>query len=331
VADEFLLSRRKLNPFPPFARRLPAISIKLNCMTIEDAKRIPITEWLASRGYQPARKHGEIWWYPSMLPDRAEHTPSFKVNTRINRWIDFGNGQKGSLIDLGILYHRCSITDFLWMLDKEASPSSGQRIPPPEPISSQAAPGIVVKEVKDLSDPSLLHYLRSRYVPLVIARAYCREIIYEVQDKTYQAIAFPSQSGGYELRNAWFKGTIAPKDSSRIIHGHSDLAVFEGFFDFLSYQTLQTRKAVVPETLRDYVILNSTAFWQKNIPEMLRYDCVYLYLDRDEAGQKLTRKALELAPGKFVDHSPFYARYKGLNEYLIRTTQRPHQRHSLGP
>ncbi len=297
-------------------------------MTLEEAKRIDITEWLDRQGYQPAYRSGENCWYLSMLPGRTEHTPSFKVNTRLNRWIDFGNGEKGSLIDLGVLYHRCTIGEFLNMLDCEPGTTFQQQ---PQQTLSESLTGrtrIIVREVRDLRTFPLLQYLRQRHIPLEIARQYCREVEYQLGQQQYLAIGFPNRSGGFELRNARIKATASPKDSSWLQNGAPQLAVFEGFFDFLSHQTFASNQ---PRQLLDYLVLNSTALFNKNLPSLLNYDCVDLYLDRDKTGQKLTLKALELDPKKFVDCSPLYSQYKDLNELLIRTTRRPRQRPSLGP
>jgi DNA primase len=301
--------------------------MKLWYMTLEEAKRVDITDWLARQGYQPAYRKGENWWYISMLPDRTEHTPSLKVNTRLNRWIDFGNGEKGSLIDLGMLYHRCSIAEFLARLHREPAVSQQEhRQITPDPATLHQ--GITVTLVQDLLALPLLCYLQRRKIPLKIARQYCKEVYYQVRLREYYAIGFPNRSGGFELRNERMKTSTSPKDSSWLRNNALDLAVFEGFFDFLSYQTLASRE---PERAQDYYILNSTAFFNKSLPTMLAYDHVHLYLDRDETGQKFTRQALQLDPRKFLDRSPLYTQYKDLNEMLTYTAHRPRQRPSLGP
>lgn len=296
-------------------------------MTLEEAKRIDITEWLASHGYQPAYRSGENWWYLSMFPDRAEHTPSFKVNTRLNRWIDFGDGRKGSLIDLGTRYHRCSIPEFLKKLDREpAIFQQDHRHTAPDPATLRV--GITLLDVRDLMALPLLRYLQGRHIPLNIARQYCKEVYFQIRRRTYYAIGFPNRAGGFELRNDYMKTSTSPKDSSWLKADAPQLAVFEGFFDFLSHKTLTSNQPSVPQ---DCLILNSTTFFNKYLSEMQQYDGVDLYLDRDLTGQKFTRQALQLDPQKFVDRSSLYPLYKDLNEMLIRTTRRPQQRPSLGP
>jgi hypothetical protein len=296
-------------------------------MTLEEAKRMDITEWLASHGYQPASRSGENWWYLSMLPDRTEHTPSFKVNTRLNRWIDFGDGRKGSLIDLGTLYHRCSIPEFLKSLDRQpAIFQQDHQHTAPDPGTLRV--GITLLDVRDLMALPLLRYLQARHIPLNIARQYCKEVYFHIRNRTYYAIGFPNRAGGFELRNDYMKTSTSPKDSSWLKADARQLAVFEGFFDFLSHQTLASNQPLKP---LDYLILNSTTFFNKNLSEMQRYDGVDLYLDRDLTGQKFTGQALQIDPQKFIDRSSLYTLYKDFNEMLIRTTRRPQQRPSLGP
>ena len=60
-------------------------------MTIQEAKRIRIAEYLQTLGYTPVKKQGNSLWYKSPLREEAE--ASFKVNTELNQWYDFGIGR----------------------------------------------------------------------------------------------------------------------------------------------------------------------------------------------------------------------------------------------
>ena len=62
-------------------------------------------------GFQPSKISGNDYWYSSPL--RNEHTPSFKVNRRLNKWFDHGLGKGGNLVDFGILYYNCSMGELL--------------------------------------------------------------------------------------------------------------------------------------------------------------------------------------------------------------------------
>ncbi|WP_026260234.1 hypothetical protein [Segetibacter koreensis] len=39
--------------------------------------------------------------------------PSFKVNSKLNYWYDHGIGKGGNVIDFAILYHNCTVGEFL--------------------------------------------------------------------------------------------------------------------------------------------------------------------------------------------------------------------------
>ena len=80
----------------------------LNC---NQARQIPIVEYLANNGIKPAYIKGTQYWYLS--PIREENTPSFKVDTRLNAWYDHGSGEGGNLIDLGIRLHHCTVEELL--------------------------------------------------------------------------------------------------------------------------------------------------------------------------------------------------------------------------
>lgn len=51
-------------------------------MNIEEAKSIPLEEYLRRMGFSPVRQHGDSIWYCS--PFREEKTPSFKVSESRN-------------------------------------------------------------------------------------------------------------------------------------------------------------------------------------------------------------------------------------------------------
>ena len=67
-------------------------------------------------------------------------------------------------------------------------------------------------EVVPLSSPALYSYLRQRGINTELAKRECREVRYLTDGKPYFAVGFPNRSGGYEIRNKFFKGCIAPKD-----------------------------------------------------------------------------------------------------------------------
>jgi len=238
---------------------------------------------------------------------------------------DIGRG--GNLIDFGVLYHGCSVHE---LLQKLGSPSSFQQHKPrrsEDPrMQDRIAAGEDKNRIKILSDspihaPALIHYLSSRAIPLELAQEHCRQVIFEVHGKRITALGFPNRSGGYELRNTNFKGSSSPKDISLIDNHTEEIAVFEGFFNFLSFKTINQHKQ---GPLTNCLILNSLAFFEKSRPMMEQYKQIHLVLDNDTAGKKHTSQALQWTP-QYLDRSDFYSQHKDLNDWLKDQIVQPRQ------
>ena len=133
-------------------------------------------------------------------------------------------------------------------------------------------------------------------------------------------------AGGYEVRNSFFKGCIAPKDITHIRQQgepREKCLVFEGFMDYLSFLTLRMKNCpTMPDLDRqDYVILNSTVNVPKAIDVLSPYERIHCMLDNDETGYKATR-AIELEYSYRVrDFSHNYRGYSDLNDYLCGRKQ----------
>ncbi|MFT4092180.1 MAG: toprim domain-containing protein [Niabella sp.] len=74
-------------------------------------------------------------------------------------------------------------------------------------------------------------------------------------------------------------------------------------------------------------LLNSTAFFEKNLSKMREHDKVHLYMDNDKTGQNCTLKALALDNKKFIDESRLYKNYGDLNDWLVHIGN--HQKQQL--
>ncbi|MDU6476958.1 MAG: toprim domain-containing protein, partial [Bacteroides sp.] len=136
----------------------------------------------------------------------------------------------------------------------------------------------------------------------------------------------PNMAGGYEVRNSFFKGCIAPKDITHIRQQgepRKKCLVFEGFMDYLSFLTLRMKNCpTMPDLDRqDYVILNSTVNVPKAIDVLYPYEHIHCMLDNDKAGFEATR-AIELEYSYRVrDFSHNYRGYSDLNDYLCGRKQ----------
>jgi hypothetical protein len=281
---------------------------KLNC---ERARSYDLVDYLANLDFSPAKIVRNQYWYLSPL--RAENTPSFKVNRTINRWMDFGDGRGGNLIDFAILYHRCTVGEFLQILDARPTVVSSFKPDDTRAHSSEAGK-IIILHQETLSEVSLLNYLRQRRIALIFAFTYCKEVTFELYGKTTRVIGFANDAGGYELRSLLFKGSSSPKTFTTLLTGTGNvLCVFEGFFDFLSYLTLMPPEQISGQ---DFLILNSLVFFEKARLLMESFEEVRLFLDNNKAGQRVTAYALSLS-SCYRDQSKLYDRYQDLNDYLV--------------
>lgn len=279
-------------------------------VSCEEARQIDMVFYLSSLGHEPTKIRSFDYWYHSPL--RQEKTPSFKVNRRLNRWYDHGLGKGGNLIDFAILYNDCTVGEFLSTI------SSNLFLQRPafthvEHVKKETMPCMTIISEHSLISFTLLRYLYQRRIAIRVAERFCKEVVYEINGKKYFAIGFQNNAGGYELRNSFFKGSSTPKDVTTIETGANEVAVFEGFFDFLSFKTIHQN--IVPAK-SNILVLNSLSFFEKARSFMEQHDGVHLYLDRDKTGQNCTRYALSLSD-KYKDKSDLYKNHKDLNEWMV--------------
>lgn len=297
---------------------------KLSCA---DARKFDLVDYLASLGYQPQKIRGNDYWYLSPL--REEKTPSFKVNRQKNLWYDHGTGQGGDIIDFGALHFKCSVTE---LLNRMTAGNPNQTFSfHPRAISittphfgagekeENNVGKIIITATRPLADDQLLTYLESRCIPTEVASQYCKEVDFLLYGKEKTAIGFANDAGGYELRSQHFKGSSSPKSPTTLKTESNKLNVFEGFFDFLSYQVMA--KEIRGEKT-NFLILNSLAFFNKYREVMEKYQQVNLYLDRNKKGIECTTQALDWDKTKYIDRSKLYRHGQDLNEWLI-------EKHSL--
>ena len=249
---------------------------------------------------------------------RYEETYCRKAARRLVPSLRMGKG--GNIIALAQELYQSNDIPYLLNRITEQSPSVcpvsfsfGQ-----QSLQPSSAPHV---EIVPLSSPVLFAYLQERGINTELAKRECKELRSFRDGKPYFAIAFPNASGGYEVRNKYFKGCTAPKDITHICQqGESKETcfVFEGFMDYLSFLTIRKQRS--PEfpdlNAQDYLILNSTSNLSKALYPLADYERIYCFLDNDDAG----RKAVEVIQSEYGlqirDSSHLYSGHKDLNDYL---------------
>lgn len=284
-------------------------------MQLHDIKQVSIVDYLAQAGHKPKLTKGVNYWYCSPL--RSELTPSFKVNAERNQWYDFATGDHGDIIDLVCALQHCTTAEAM----RRLAALKGVRLAPSfsfggtTPVRSQA-PSMELIGVQAVKHPKLLLYLSERGLQTSDVSPFLSEVYYKVSEKSFFALGFPNDAGGWELRNPYFKGCFAPKAITTIKGTDSHkLQLFEGFMDFLSWRKLH------PEGQAGSIILNSLTLLPKLIPSLHPYPIIESLLDNDEAGDRATKQLFDAGlPVK--DMRACYAPYKDINEYLILAEQR---------
>jgi hypothetical protein len=160
----------------------------------------------------------------------------------------------------------------------------------------------------------LKNYLRERNIPMEVALPNCDEVRYKANGKQYFSLAFRNVSGGYEIRNKFFKGCIPPKDYSLIDNGSKHCNVYEGYFDYLSAVTLGLTNG------EDQLVLNSVSTLGRVMDKLGEYEQINCYLDNDNAGRRTVETLRKHFGDKIKDCSGLYKGEKDLNEYLQKLT-----------
>ncbi|WP_427875438.1 toprim domain-containing protein [Flavobacterium sp. MMS24-S5] len=292
---------------------------KFNCKI---ANQIDLVNYLKTLGHEPLKIKNQDYWYLSPL--RCENTPSFKVNQKLNLWYDHGTGKGGNVVDFGIEYFRCTVSEFLQLLNGNSfssglslSSKNNNRQSSNSRIANEKkdnlADKIVIVDIRTLENKSLLHYLENRSIPEEMAKEHCKEIDFSLKGRKHTAIGFQNISGGYELRNENFKGSSSPKDITFIDNQAKSVVVLEGFFDYLSYKMMNQKS---DNLQTNFLILNSLSFFNKSLQLMDKHERVDLYLDRDTGGIRFTNEALKRDSIKYTDQSFLYEQKKDLSEWL---------------
>ena len=284
---------------------------KLQCETARD---ISITGFLKKSGFSPVKENQNSAWYLS--PIRNENEASFKVSKILNRWYDHGMGKGGNIIDLVIeMNHCCSVQEALSILERTVPSFSFQK--QENPAVPEKQDEIRIEGTCNIRHPALITYFKSRQINLSVVTQYAKEVHYSFRSHTYFAIGLENISGGWELRNPYFKNAASPKNFSYFSKSNKILSVTEGMFDFFSLLTLYPG---LPHK-SDFLVLNSVSFTDRIQKITLPYSRVGLYLDNDPAGRKATKQLIADLSNS-ADMSALYTGKKDLNQLLTTPTQR---------
>ena len=275
------------------------------------ARSVGIESVLEKLGARRAGGRGARLLYH--CPFREDRNPSMYVNVDKGTWVDMANpdefkGDGIKLVELTLNLHPLEAAKYIV---GEGVISSNARPQSYTPRRVQRVDSIEYT-VHELEHPALLDYLNSRGIPANLAKRLCKEI--HIGKLFF--IGFPSQNGGYELRNKLGKRSLGNKNIS--VLGTGDKAIiFEGFIDYLShlriYGFLEDHK---------YIVLNSVCNLQKVIDYFNVFGLpqhIQLWLDNDDAGRNAAIFLTEKLQCSIEDMSSVYASYNDVNDWLVAT------------
>ena len=298
-------------------------------MNIEHAKAIPISVILDKLNRKPVRIKGHTHVYFSVF--REEKTASLFVDTKGNRWRDFGdfNWQGGDGIHLVRAYLdsqdlSCDVSSALrWLSNMTGFVPSIQ--PVEDPDEKTADKTIILRRTDPIGKEYLLEYGRSRGIPDNVLKACFKQAALHNKNtgKIFHTLCMKNDWKGYELRNKAYKGCIGRKYIT-FIRGtdlsHEAINVFEGAFDFATVITQNEGKPLK----HDSIILHSLSNLKKATAYIKNYEYRYCqtWMDNDEPGKQAVLAWEEFCKAEqnliHVPMNEFYLPYKDVNAAHIQ-------------
>ena len=300
----------------------------MNCKQFNSVK---LEEILVSLGHHPTKQNEKEAWF--LNPFYTETQASFKINKNLNYWYLHSEGIGGNNTDFMIKYLNASVKEVLEWAEKQIFSS----FQPQNSIQKQNSlkQNYQITEIKELQNENLKDYLHQRGLSQVVYPL-IKEVQFKIGDKNFYAVGFENLSGGWELRNPFYKGSLLKKDISAIklnneSHNQNEtekrIVVFEGFIDALSFVEMK------PFFNGNLLVMNSISLLNRTKEYLQNYSEIHLFLDNDKPGEICKNEILKSFP-EAKDHSEIYAIHKDLNEYFVfrnNTKIEKQQRIELNP
>lgn len=296
-------------------------------MNCKQFNKVPLEEVLLKLGHLPTRKNEKETWF--LNPFGTETAASFKIDLRQNLWYLFSEGTGGTNTDFMLKYLKTDIAEVLKWAEGQSFSSFGQqrnfenhlnreKNQTVTPIKISPNP-YEITAVKNVQNKNLKNYLNQRGLSEKVY-PFVKEVHFKMNDKNLYAVGFENISGGWELRNAFYKGALLRKDISIIKNAETSnfnsekiqnkISVFEGFMDALSFIEMSGK------VTGDLLVMNSIALLTKAKNHLQNYSEIDLFLDNDRAGKFCTESILKSFP-EAKDRSEVYEPHKDLNEFLL--------------
>lgn len=282
----------------------------MNCKQFNSIK---LEEVLASLGHLPTKQNEKEAWY--LNPFGTETQASFKLDKKLNLWYLHSEGIGGNNTDFMMKYQNALVKEVLEWAEKQNFSS----FQPQNDIHLQKSiPNYQITKITELQNENLKNYLHQRGLSSIVFPL-IKEVYFKMAEKNLYAIGFRNLSGGWELRNSFYKGSLLKKDISVINLNNNqeknkNVVVFEGFTDALSF--IEIKRFFKG----DLLVMNSISLLNKTKEYLQNYSEINLFLDNDKSGENCKNEILKSFP-EAKDHSKIYFPHKDLNDYLLSRIQ----------
>jgi hypothetical protein len=296
---------------------------------IDQVKRIDIVSFLTNSGYKFSRKtHNGEYVFNSPIRN-GDSSPSFVVNTKIQKWRDWATGMSGDIINLVcLLYKTDKFIEAVEILEKTGMSNSSNLYTKPELSSLQKQehkPAISVIRRDRITTKSIINYLeRERQIPSEIWRMQKNlfEIDYQLDSgkSFYAQIAWLNDKGGYEIRPPYktkVRPCVSPKTITTIngFAPGTGLNVFEGFINYFSALT----KYKVIRLKNTTIVLNGLSLVERDLlPIINDYSEINLFLDNDLNGSGQAKaKIIQSKHPNCINRSEIlFPEYNDFNDWI---------------
>ncbi|NML56781.1 toprim domain-containing protein [Chryseobacterium cheonjiense] len=281
----------------------------MNCEKIK--QNVSIRSVLESFSLFPVKENRRTAFYFAL--DREEKIPSLCVDFIRNTAFDFGTGVSYDVISVVQQITKCSVSEALKYLSSFNFLLNIQTFA--EEIQSETSYRIL--KVDEVRHPALIEYLNSRKVSE--QTRWVREVHYEMDGRKYFGIGFKNDSDGFEIRNKYTKLCLGSKDVTWINNSNimnNEVAVFEGFIDYLSFRNIESQFNLTCDCL----VLNSTAMLFKAEKVLKEYLKILLFLDNDDNGKFVASK-IKKEYDDVEDWSIMYQNFKDINDWYVEAKE----------
>lgn len=297
-------------------------------MTIADAKKLDLATFVrclpgAVEVHGRGRAH-EVWF---RSPLRDERTASFKVDTARNKWMDFGRGEGGDVVDLARVYAQergLGEWDTARAL-REIPGMAGRHAPFVQPAAG--TPGLIreANPLKltyrgDIDYPSINRFLTSRGLRPDTAKPFTSRVHFvdERNGRKGHGLGWENLRGGWEVRGERHKRVLGRKGISAFTLPEAQrggVAVFEGMTDFLTYRQMAGERARGVAVVMNSagLVAKASSYVRDRFPEQE----VDAWLQNDKEGLRALAALKEAIPTAVVKNAA-YGGYSDLNDYLLR-------------